>query len=81
MSQKPPPGDNRFSWPPGPIHVPPPPTLVLDELGRALRAAREEEESNALRTIGSRGGKECVGETSPVHRYGRGATSVLRVSA
>eukprot|EP00965_Chrysotila_dentata_P149830 4947673-Pleurochrysis_carterae.AAC.1 len=44
MSQATPPGDNRFSWPPGPIHVPPPPTPVLDELRRALRAAREEEE-------------------------------------
>eukprot|EP00965_Chrysotila_dentata_P090850 2998066-Pleurochrysis_carterae.AAC.1 len=39
MSQATPPGDNRISWPPGPIHVPPSPTLVLDELRRALRAA------------------------------------------
>eukprot|EP00965_Chrysotila_dentata_P147972 4884455-Pleurochrysis_carterae.AAC.1 len=59
MSQATPPGDNRLSWPPEPIHVPPPPTLILHELGRALRAAREEEESDALRTIG--GGREWCG--------------------
>eukprot|EP00965_Chrysotila_dentata_P058254 1931607-Pleurochrysis_carterae.AAC.1 len=33
VSQATPPGDNRFSWTPKPIHVPPPPTPVLDELG------------------------------------------------
>eukprot|EP00965_Chrysotila_dentata_P141124 4664533-Pleurochrysis_carterae.AAC.1 len=42
MSQATPPGDNRSTWPPGPIHVPTPPTPVLDELKRALRATREE---------------------------------------
>eukprot|EP00965_Chrysotila_dentata_P123876 4094227-Pleurochrysis_carterae.AAC.7 len=37
MCQATPPGNNRSSWPPGPIHVQPPPTP--DELRRALRAA------------------------------------------
>eukprot|EP00965_Chrysotila_dentata_P124062 4100391-Pleurochrysis_carterae.AAC.1 len=48
MFQATPPSDDRFSWPPEPIHVPPPPIPVLHELGRALRAAREEEESALL---------------------------------
>eukprot|EP00965_Chrysotila_dentata_P175594 5796830-Pleurochrysis_carterae.AAC.1 len=39
ISQATPPGDNRSTWPPGPIHVPLPLTPVLDELMRALRAA------------------------------------------
>eukprot|EP00965_Chrysotila_dentata_P029334 974624-Pleurochrysis_carterae.AAC.1 len=63
MSQATPPGDNRFSWPPEPIHVPPPPTPVFNELGRALRAAREEEESDVLRTIG-RGGESGAARNS-----------------
>eukprot|EP00965_Chrysotila_dentata_P069619 2299527-Pleurochrysis_carterae.AAC.2 len=36
------PGDNRSSWPPEPVHLPPPPSPVLDELRRALCAIREE---------------------------------------
>eukprot|EP00965_Chrysotila_dentata_P058461 1938645-Pleurochrysis_carterae.AAC.2 len=52
MFQAIPPSDDRFSWPLEPIHVPPPPTPVLHKLRRALRAAREEEENDALRTIG-----------------------------
>eukprot|EP00965_Chrysotila_dentata_P152562 5041733-Pleurochrysis_carterae.AAC.1 len=35
------PGDNRSSWPPEPVHVPPPPAPVLDELRRALRTVRD----------------------------------------
>eukprot|EP00965_Chrysotila_dentata_P186645 6162924-Pleurochrysis_carterae.AAC.1 len=64
------PGDNRSSWPPEPVPVPQPPTPVLDELRRALRTVRDEEESDALCTIpgGGRvmqraakdGGTECA---------------------
>eukprot|EP00965_Chrysotila_dentata_P101569 3353453-Pleurochrysis_carterae.AAC.1 len=79
MSQATPPGDNRLSWPPKPIHVPPPPTPVLHELGRAPRVAREEEESDALRTIG-RGGESGAAHNSrrplagsAVHRNPRSA--------
>eukprot|EP00965_Chrysotila_dentata_P158447 5233626-Pleurochrysis_carterae.AAC.1 len=57
MSKATPPGDNCCSWPPVPIHVPPPSTpTVLDELRRTLCAAQKEEESDALCAIG--GGKE-----------------------
>eukprot|EP00965_Chrysotila_dentata_P024212 802138-Pleurochrysis_carterae.AAC.1 len=50
------PGDNRSSWPPKPVHIPPLPTPVLDKLMRALRTAQDEEVSDALCTRG--GGEE-----------------------
>eukprot|EP00965_Chrysotila_dentata_P257134 6212779-Pleurochrysis_carterae.AAC.1 len=40
MSKATPLGDNHLSWPPEAVHVPPPPTPVLDDLRRALRVAR-----------------------------------------
>eukprot|EP00965_Chrysotila_dentata_P226096 6195192-Pleurochrysis_carterae.AAC.1 len=48
MSQGTSPGDKRFSWPPEPVHVPPPPTPVVDDFRRVLRVAREDEEKTEL---------------------------------
>eukprot|EP00965_Chrysotila_dentata_P098488 3255527-Pleurochrysis_carterae.AAC.2 len=43
------PGDDRTSWPPKPIRVPPSPPPVFDELKRALHAVSEEEVMESTR--------------------------------